>query len=74
MQANTRDNSMEVHYVSITFLLAFEWSGKALKRQGVNGFGLCRNGITGCGGWSGDRCGRHGDSVEEVGGVARLGV
>ena len=29
--ANTRENSMEVHYMSITFLLAFEWNRKSLK-------------------------------------------
>jgi len=29
--ANTRENSIEVHYVSITFLLAFEWNRKSLK-------------------------------------------
>jgi hypothetical protein len=35
--------------MSITFLLAFEWSGKVLKRQGVEGFmsavqdmGICK--------------------------------
>jgi len=31
VQGNTRENSTKVHYVSITFLLAFEWNGKTLK-------------------------------------------
>ncbi len=35
--ANTRENSTEVHYVSITLLLAFEWGGKVLKSLVVEG-------------------------------------
>src|SRR5882724_3528349 len=31
MAANTRDNSTQVYWMSITFLLAFEWNRKSLK-------------------------------------------
>ena len=35
--ANTRENSIEVHCVSITFLLAFEWNRKSLRLLKVRG-------------------------------------
>src|SRR5712664_59164 len=34
---NTRENSMKVYRLSITLWLAFEWSGKSLKRPGLDG-------------------------------------
>src|SRR6266404_541698 len=33
--ANTRENSTKVHYMSITFLQAFEWNRKSLKLLAV---------------------------------------
>lgn len=35
MVANTGENSIKVHCVSITFLLAFEWNRKSLKLRKV---------------------------------------